>query len=338
MNTLKQILGYMVVMLIIAISIKYEFDAYSHILSQMKSSINALLWPAIVAVTFNLGKLLSFMSIIEAKSKSFFKLWKSYFAVSFLMVNSFLCAFCVMSYSLESSQLQQVASEQQKHAEAVYSGQLEAIDNKFAKLAKLQEKKHAQDVKNINDSHQVQIDKYDQELTEEMEDKNKITKVFKGDEYHEIARKLAVAKKTKADELLLINRKNTVKINGLTNQMKTELDALDKTYLASLNNLSIEKIQLSGSERIHDQMIVSSLKVFNGVTNSNVSYIHLIAFLSFLMAFIVESLAFTVLGYIHSLQREEHEQINPPEPQNTTRQTPELGSSVRINNNLHEAA
>lgn len=303
MNTFKQTLSYIVVILIAAISTKYEFDAYTHILAEMTSVIPEL-WPLIVAIAFNIAKLLTFQSIIEAKSKSFMNLWKTYLALSLLMLNSFVCAFCVMSYSLESPRLDDVVKEQKQHVNEGYRTKEQAILNKFERLRASAESQYAQETQRSIELFQPQIDKYDMELTEERKDKNKLTGVFKGDEYKDIERLLNQAKDNLQQAQVKSQRTYNNKVTVLNSKMEAQLEALSDEFASLHQSLSIDAVQASGSERIRDDMLVSSLKVFNGITVGSAIYLQLIGFFAVLMALIVESVAFAILQYIHRLQHE----------------------------------
>lgn len=327
MNTLKQTLAYIVVILIAAISTKYEFDAYTHILAQMTAPIEHL-WPLLVALAFNLGKVLLFQSIIEAKSKSLFKLWKSYLALTLVMVNSFVCAFCMMSYSLESPSLDRVVQEQKQHVNEGQNRKEQAVIAKFGILRESLESQFAKESQRNIELYQPQIDKYDAELTAEREDKNEFTGVFKGKEYEDIERLLNEAK----TDLKASNNKSRNAFNNkmalLNNKMERELQALSDEYSNLHNNLSIDAIKASGNERIHDDMLVSSLKVFNGITISSAIYLHLIGFFALLMALIVESLAFALLQYIHRLQQELDDDDTPSTPQEVITSIPHLSTAA----------
>jgi hypothetical protein len=327
MNTLKQTLAYIVVLLIAAISTKYEFDAYKHLLAQMSAPIENL-WPLLVAVAFNLGKILLFQSIIEAKSKSLFKLWKSYLALTLLMVNSFVCAFCVMSYSLESPQLERVVQEQKQHVNEGQNRKEQAVNGKFDNLRESLESQFTKESQRNIELYQPQIDKYDVDLTAERENKNQFTGVFNGIRYKEILRLLNEAKA----DLKAVNTKSRNAFNNkmavLNNKMEGELQALSDEYTHLHNNLSIDAIKASGNERIHDDMLVSSLKVFNGITISSAIYLHLIGFFAFLMALIVESLAFAILQYIHRLQQELDDDDTPPTLQEVITSIPYLSTAA----------
>jgi hypothetical protein len=311
MNTLKQIFAYIVVLLIAAISIKFEFDAYKHILAQMTAPI-ANLWPLLVAVAFNLGKLLVFLSIIEAKSKSFFKLWKTYLALTFLMLNSFVCAFCMMSYSLESPQLDRVVQEQKQHVNEGQNIKEQAVIGKFDNLSESLASQFAKESQQNIELYQPQIDKYDAELKVEEKNKNKFTGVFIGDIYNEILRKLTEAKDDLTQAHVKSQRSFDNKMAALNNKMEDELQSLSDEYTALHNNLSVDAIRASGNERIHDDMLVSALKVYNGITIGSILYLNLIAFFASLMAVIVELVAFAMLQYIHRLQHECDDDDTPP--------------------------
>jgi len=325
MNTLKQTLAYIVVLLIAAISTKYEFDAYKHILAQMTSVIPNL-WPLLVAVAFNIGKILIFQSIIEAKSKSLFKLWKSYLALTLLMVNSFVCAFCMMSYSLESPRLESVVQEQKQHVNEGQRIKEQAVFDKFERLRESTESQFAKESQRNIDLYQPQIDKYDAQLMVERENKNKFTGVFNGVRYKEILRLLNEAKADLTAANIKSQRAFNNKMAVLNNKMEAQLQALSDEYANLHSNLSIDAIKASDNERIHDDMLISSLKVFNGITISSANYLHLIGFFAFLMALIVESLAFAVLQYVHRLQQELMDEHTRPTPQEVIPSIPHLST------------
>lgn len=318
MNTLKQTLAYIVVILIAAISTKFEFDAYKHILAEMTSFIPTIphFWPLLVAVAFNIGKLLIFQSIIEAKSTRFFQLWKSYLAITLLMANSFVCAFCMMSYSLESPQLEKVVQEQKQHVKEGKRVKEQAIFDRFEQLMQNAESQFAKETQRNIESYQPQIDKYDTQLTAERERKNRFTGEFKGQRYKDIERLLIEARGDLKAANLKSQRLFNNKIKLLNNKMEAQLEALSDEYSQLHNSLSIDSIKASGNERIHDEMLVSSLKVFNGITISSAIYLHLIGFFALLMALIVEFTVFAILQYIHRLRDELNDDSSTP-PQDT---------------------
>ena len=299
MHTIKQTLCFITLFTIFGISFKFEFEAYSHFLQQMTSSVNADLWPAVVAFTFNAGKLLLFKAIVEHKNLGILKLWKHYLALTGLILNSFMCAFCVMSYSLESANIDVVLADQKAKAQAQYDSEVQVTEQKNTLLSQQLLRKYEANIAQINAAYQPQIDKYDTELTLEMDDKNSVTGVFIDKEYRAIQDKLTAAQASKKREVDAASSQYNMQVVGLSNQLTKQLNTLSQTYLDSLALLTVDNLQNSGIGRIHSPLITKSLNVFNRVSQSNIDYMYLIAFVSLLMAVIVESLAFSLIQTLH---------------------------------------
>ncbi len=307
MNILMQTIAYIVVILSIAISYQYENLAYTHLLNKIGAPETSWIWAVVVAATFNLGKLVTFKSIIDAKSKRISYLWKSYIAVTLLVTNSFICSFAVMSFSLDSPMLDQVVQEQKQHHNEAYQLKEQAVIKKYDRERANLVTQFEQERAAISDQFQPAINKYDADLKEERKVTNLITGSFKGRRYKDIERKLTGEKDKmqKAFDALQIRQDN--KIAALNDKQNAELQALSDSFSDAFNNLTASAIKNSGNARIQDPMFSAAVNVFNGVSGTKITYVAVIMAFSIMMSLIIEFVSFSTLQYINRLNEKEEQ-------------------------------
>jgi len=310
MNIIKQSLAYLTIFLIIAISMKVEFEAYTHIFSNLKSAEYLELWPMAVALLSNIGKILILQSIVESESKSFIKNWGAYSAVFLLMLNSFIWSLSIVGAGLDAPQLEKVAIERKQQLNDKSEHKEKGINKKYESLRKALELSDQQSHANIKQQYQKEIDLYEKQLVHERENRNSLTGFYMGNRYKDIEKRLMEVKKNRSHDYREIQKKTDARFESLNRKMNTEhqnsLDAYDK----ELGNLDLSKLHKSGDDRIQDPIITSFLNIHNNVITGKLTYIELIAFIALLLALIFECLSFNLLKFIDELQRKRLALIN----------------------------
>lgn len=302
MNILKQTLAYLVLILITGISIKYEIMAYSSLLIKLESGVLAGMWAVIVAITLNIGKFLMIQSIIDG-GKSLNNNWQAYLIVILLMINSFVWSFSVIGVSLDSPQLEKVSLEKQAHLKKGFEIDKGNIISKFDQLLSNQRSQTQVKTVNLEQQHQTNISLYEQQLENERENKNKFSGFYRGDKYKDISDRLEQAKADKNAAYQLLQERQDTKTDDLNQQKSEELQILTQAFSEAYKSLDLSELKQSDDERIQDPMITSSKRIFNDITNSHLSYIQFIAYISLLMAMIIELLSFNLIEYIDRLQK-----------------------------------
>lgn len=315
MNILMQTIAYIVVILSIAISYQYENLAYTHLLSKIGAPETSWMWAVVVAAAFNMGKLVTFKSIIDAKSKHISYLWKSYIAVTLLVANSFICSFAVMSYSLDSPMVDQVVQERKQHHNEAYQLKEQSIIKKYDRERTNLVTQFEQERLAISAQYKPAIDKYDADLKEERQIRNLMTGSFKGKRYIDIEVKLNKEKKKQEQAFDALQIRQDKKITELNNNQNSELQTLSDSFSDAYNNLTASAVKNSGDARIQDPMFNSAVNVFNGVSGKKITYVAVIMAFSIMMSLIIEFLSFSTLQYINRLN--ETDEAIPPTTQET---------------------
>jgi hypothetical protein len=179
----------------------------------------------------------------------------------------------------------------------------ENIISKFDQRLKNQRSQIQVKISNLERLHQADISLYEKQLENERENKNKFSGFYRGDKYKDISVRLEQAKADKKSAFQLLQIRQDKKTDHLNQQKAEELQILSKAFSDDYKSLGLSQLKQSDDERIQDPMITSSKRIFNDITDSHLSYIQFIAYISLLMAMIIELLSFNLIEYIDRLQK-----------------------------------
>lgn len=303
MNILKQAASYLVLILILGLSIKYEFMAYSSLLAKLESDKYPGGWASIVAVALNIGKFLCIQDIVDS-NRSFKSCWRTYTCLFLLMTNSFIWSLASISVSLDSPQLEQVAAEKKEKFEVIFDLKKTEILSKYKRIVEIKNNQANTNFINFGKQHQNTIDLYESQLTLERENKNLASGFFKGDKYKDISNRLADAKSAKNQEYKHLQENKDKEMKELNKLEIEELKTLSEAYSKNLESLDLNTLKKSGNERIQAPMLTNLLHIINDMVTSNISYIQLVAYTSLLMALIIELLSFCLVDFIRRLKNQ----------------------------------
>ncbi len=299
MSKIIKTLVYIGLITLIVISFYYEYLAYTKLLDKLVVSDADWIWAVTVALSFSIGKIIIFKSIIDSKSKHFLYLWKSYVTVALLVVNSFICTFAVVSLSLESTVVDKVAQEQRIDHNKNYKSKEHLILKKYGTertnlSAEFEQKRLA-----LVADFQADINKYHAAIKEERQVKSSFAGYFKKTSIYNIVERLEDAIQRKEQALNDMHKWQINKINELNDMQNAELMWLSEKFLKGYSDM----VSSSEAETVKGLVLESLVdlvqRAFNQINADKKPYrIAIIMTLSLVIAILIELLIYAALKYI----------------------------------------
>ena len=152
-------------------------------------------------------------------------------------------------------------------------------------------------VRNEIQSHIAsKIERYEDLLLEEMENKNKQTGNFIGKRYNEFKRQLNEVKNDLTNQLVQIRGEETSELQTLRSSQSQELSNLYRNRDHSLASISRENF--NGKEEVQNQIFIPILRLINASFNTALTPVDLALLISILITLVVELTPMALVLYL----------------------------------------